>query len=100
MTIKEIVGEENYDVNKIKSWFCIDMNNDAYDPLYEVFGIDDLYIDIPLSCKKDIVAGIDRLRKENGELPLFYNDEDPNEIDDDSWYEMRIAVLLGDIVEG
>ena len=30
--------------------------------------------------------------KENGELPLFYNDENPNEIDDDSWYEIRLTV--------
>lgn len=92
MTITEIVGEENYDVNNIESWFDVDMNNDAYDPLYEVFGIDDLYVGVPLSCEKDIIAGIDRLRKESGELPLFYNDEDPNEIDDDSWYEIRLTV--------
>lgn len=92
MTIKEIVGEENYDVDKNRSWFDVDMNNGAYDPLYEVFGIDDLYVGVPLSCKKDITAGLDRLRKESGEMPLFYNDEDPSEIDDDSWYETRLTV--------
>lgn len=92
MTIKEIVGEENYDVNKIKSWFYVDEDSAAYDSYYDVFGIDDLHIGVPIYCEKDIIAGIDRLRKENGELPLFYNDEDPNEIDDDSWYEIRLTV--------
>lgn len=99
MTIKEIVGKENYDANKIESWFYVDENNAAYDSYYEVFGIDDLHVGAPLSCAKDITTGLDRLRKESGELPLFYNDEDPNEIDDSSWYEIRLTVHQNHNVE-
>lgn len=99
MTIKEIVGEDKYDVNEIKSWFYVDEDHAEYDSYYEVFGIDDLYVGVPLSCEKDIIAGLDRIRKENKLLPLFYNDEDPDEIDYDSWYEIHLTVHQNHNVE-